>query len=371
METDLMQTRRALLTGLLAATCVRTATAELRRPLYLSARGEAGGAHFATGFDAAGRLAFDLPLPARGHAFAVHPAGLEAVVFARRPGDYALVIDPERGRAVRRIPAAPGHWFNGHGAYAADGNLLYATETRAADGQGVIGVYDSTREHRRLGEVETGGLDPHEIRLLADGRTLVVANGGLLTHPDAPRLKFNIDGMRPSLVWMDAASGRRLRQVAPVPELHQLGTRHLALAGDGSVLVAMQWEGPRDDLVPLVARHRPDAPGLEMLDLPEEVLAGLDGYCGSAAVAADGTTLAVSSPRGGRVVFWDLAADRLLGVLGLDDGCGIAPAGGGAFLLSNGFGRLVRFDPMTGRRDRLAVDGLPGARWDNHIAVLA
>ncbi len=366
-----MQTRRAFLAGLLATACIQPAAAEPRRPLYLSGRGEASGANFATGFDAAGRLAFDLPLPTRGHAFAVHPAGAEVVIFARRPGDYALVIDPERGRAVRSVPAATGRWFNGHGAYAADGSLLYATETRAVDGQGVIGIYDATRGHRRIGEAETGGLDPHEVRLLADGRTLVVANGGLLTHADAPRLKFNIDSMRPSLVWMEAATGRRVRQLQPPPALHQLSIRHLALAGDGSVLVAMQYEGPRDDLVPLVARHRPDSPGIEMLDLPEEVLAGLDGYCGSVAVAADGTTLAVSSPRGGRVVFWELAEDRLLGVLKLDDGCGIAPAGDGAFLLSNGFGRILRSDPVTGRGARLAVDSLPGARWDNHIAVLA
>ena len=45
----------------------------------------------------------DLPLPGRGHSFAVRPGGREAVHFSRRPGRFALVLDLAQGaRSARR-----------------------------------------------------------------------------------------------------------------------------------------------------------------------------------------------------------------------------------------------------------------------------
>ena len=54
-------------------------------PLYLGARNDAAGRHYASGFDAAGAPRFDLTLPGRGHAFAVRSSRPEAVLFSRRP----------------------------------------------------------------------------------------------------------------------------------------------------------------------------------------------------------------------------------------------------------------------------------------------
>jgi len=71
-------------------------------------------------------------------------------------------------------------------AFARDGRTLFATETAIETGDGVLGIYDAAADYRRRGEVPTHGLDPHEVRLMPDGRTLVIANGGILTHPDAP-----------------------------------------------------------------------------------------------------------------------------------------------------------------------------------------
>ena len=73
--------------------------------LYLSARATAAGGHWLTGLTASGRCAFDLPLPGRGHSFAVQPGGHTAVHFARRPGRFALVIDLVEGTVSRRIEA--------------------------------------------------------------------------------------------------------------------------------------------------------------------------------------------------------------------------------------------------------------------------
>jgi len=65
--------------------------------LWLSARGDGAGRYFETGFGTDGSFAFDLPLPTRGHSFAVHSRRMEAVAFGRRPGEYALTIDLAEG----------------------------------------------------------------------------------------------------------------------------------------------------------------------------------------------------------------------------------------------------------------------------------
>lgn len=341
------------------------------RGLWLSARGDGAGRYFATGFGADGSFAFDLPLPTRGHSFAVHPRRTEAVAFGRRPGEYALTIDLAEGRALRTVPAAAGRHFNGHGIFAADGSRLFATETAIETGNGIVGIYDPQDGYRRVGEFASRGLDPHDVRLLPDGRTLVVANGGLMTHPDAPGMKLNIATMQPSLDYFDARDGSPLTSARLPETLHQLSIRHLAVGHDGTVAVALQYEGPSADLVPLVCLHRPGAAALEPIGLPDTVLRDLRNYCGSAAVDAEGKVLAVSSPRGGISVFWDLDTGRPAGTVKVADGCGLAPTGTpGMFLLSSGMGGIGRYAPAVGTLNRLENAAADDARWDNHIVAV-
>ncbi|MEM1345724.1 MAG: DUF1513 domain-containing protein, partial [Pseudomonadota bacterium] len=153
--------------ALVAAARARTATTEHYRLLALDAEGQA---------------TVDLALPARGHAAAVHPHRARVVAFARRPGTFALVLDCATGRVEAELSAPEGRHFYGHGCYTADAGVLFTTENAYASGEGRIGLWDATT-HTRLGEVPSGGLGPHDMALLPDGRTLVVANGGIRTHP--------------------------------------------------------------------------------------------------------------------------------------------------------------------------------------------
>ena len=77
-------------------------------PLYVGCRADEAERHFTTGFRADGRVVFDIALPGRGHGAAFRPAAAHCVVFARRPGAFAVVIDIDRGEALYRIDAAPG-----------------------------------------------------------------------------------------------------------------------------------------------------------------------------------------------------------------------------------------------------------------------
>ena len=104
--------------------------AEVADQVYLSARADAAGGYRVTGFSADGARFLDLPLPGRGHSFAVRPGRRAAVHFARRPGRFALVLDLARGAIDRRLNAPADRHFYGHGVFSHNARLLYATRHR-------------------------------------------------------------------------------------------------------------------------------------------------------------------------------------------------------------------------------------------------
>lgn len=333
-------------------------------PSYLAARKTAGGFEVAV-VDGRGRKVLAVPLDDRGHSFAVQPDGSGAVAFARQPGRFAVAFDLTGRTPPRAVAAAQDRHFFGHGTFAAGGRLLLATENDYAAGRGVLGVYDPADSLRRIGEFDSGGLDPHEVVLLPDGRTLCVANGGLLLHPDYGKLPLNLDEMAPALAYVDAATGDLLEVARLDASLHQLAFHHLAVDAAGHVWVGGQYHGPDTDRPPLVGRHR-RGHAIEMFAGPPDVLRRLRNYIGSVAVDPSGTIVATSSPRGGIVAYWDAATGDCLGTTEINDGCGVAPAlRPGCFLVSSGDGRLIEAG-AAGVADSL----LPPSQtlsWDNHL----
>ena len=372
MAIDRRTTLRLLaggIAGSLLPASLRAEAGAPSAPLYLSARADASGGYRVSGFSTDGARVFDLPLPGRGHSFAVRPDGSTAVHFARRPGRFALVLDLLRSTIARRVETPAGRHFYGHGVFSPDGRLLYATENDFDGERGVIGVYDATRGYRRVGELPSHGIGPHEIALLSDGETLVVANGGIATHPDLPRVKLNLPTMAPSLCFVDRRSGALRRELTLDTALHRLSIRHLAVGPDDTVAVAMQYEGPAQDRVPLVALRRGGGP-LHLLHGPPYVIRAMKNYCGSICFDPSGRTIAVSSPRGNLMTFWDVGTGRYLSSAGVADGCGVAPGPRpGVFLASSGRGGVVVIDARSGTTRPLAVGGLEAARWDNHLVA--
>ena len=355
--------------GLAAPLLVPRGAQAAPRPLFLSARGDKEGRYFVSGFARDGRPAFDLALPGRGHAVVPRPGRREAVVFARRPGGFALVLDLEAGRVLRRLESAEGRHFYGHGVFSRDGRTLFSSENAFESGRGVIGIRDATDGYRRLGEYPSYETGPHDLRLLADGRTLVVANGGVLTHPDSGRAKLNLPEMSPSLAYLDLADGALRGDYRLPARHHRLSIRHLAVGRNDEVAIALQYEGPRADLPPLVALHGGED-AIALLAAPEAVQRRMRNYCGSLALDSAGEILAVSCPRGDVITFWRVRERRFLGAMELADGCGVAPAAApGCFLLSSGRGALVHHDPTRDETIPIATGFGPGAQWDNHLTA--
>lgn len=367
--------RRSLLAAAAAAGILpawRARASAPGAPRYLSSVDSADGSHAFAGLDAAGRLVFRHPLPDRGHGVTLHPTRREALIVARRPGTFLHVVDLADGSAVARIDSAPGRHFYGHAVYSADANLLYATENAYAGGDGVIGVYDADAGYARLGELPCHGIGPHELRLMPDGRTLAVAVGGIRTHPDHDREPLNLATMQPALTYLDAADGRLLHRARLDPGLFQLSIRHMDVAADGRIALALQYEGPEDDVVPVAAVQRADGP-IRLLYAPAQVARRTQNYGGSTRFDAGRRVLAVTCPRGNMALFWDLAEERFLGRVASHDGCGIAALPeAGSFVLASGAGGLARIDALApGGPAASATAGGDADRlfWDNHLTL--
>ena len=284
---------------------------------------------------------FSTPLPARAHGVSVRNTHKEIVVFARRPNDFMLVLDAHTG-AIKQTIKNDKPLF-GHGVFSPDGKTLYTTENDFENKQGVIGVRDASSQYKKIAEFPSGGIGPHELHLLADGKTLVVANGGILTHPDTGRAKLNLDTMRPALTYIDTQTHQVMGDYRLDKKHHQLSIRHLDVSQDDQVCFVMQYQGSRRHQVPLVGFHQGEST-LQLAKPPPAILPKMKHYCGSVSADASGQTFAVSSPRGNLMTLWNRNGEYIESYH-LLDGCGVAKGDKNGFFFSNGAGELHQYKP--------------------------
>jgi hypothetical protein len=339
----------------------------------LGCRSNNRGQHFLSAVSADGKPLFDVLLPGRGHGICVQPGKKHLAVLARRPQDFMWVIDVESAAVTHKISSPDNRHFYGHGIFEPSGRFLFTTENAFSypyqHSYGVIGVYDSRDNFRRVDELPSHGIGPHELKLLNDGKTLVVANGGILTHPDTGRNKLNLDTMDPNLAYIDTANGALLGQYRPEKKWHQLSMRHLDVSKDDTVCVVSQYQGPGDQQPPLVAIHKGEDQA-RWLNAPGPIQQGMQNYCGSVSCDSSGTLAAVTSPRGNLVTLWSLADGSLHDSFRSSDTCGVASAAiPGGFYLSNGEGTVMRMQyPDIAATQPLLH--LADAHWDNHLTLL-
>ena len=356
-----MTTRRAVLAGMAATLLPVPTWADAGSPSCLAAAKVADGSYALFGLTAEGGEVFRLPLPDRGHAAAAHPSRPEAVAFARRPGTFALVIDCRDGRQIARLTAAEGRHFYGHGAYSADGTLLFTPENDYAGNRGMVGVRDATAGYVQIAEFPSGGVGPHDFLRLPDGG-FAVANGGLSSHPDAGDDDFGIAEMRPNLAYL-TPEGLIDESIELPPAMRRNSIRHLAVREDGLVAFALQWQGNKSDPVPLVGLHRRgEAPRLLAAD--DATQADMKGYGASIAFSGDGTRVAVTSSKGGLALVFAVETGAFTGALRAPDICGLA-RGVADFIATTGTGRILGF-----ARDAVLWEAAGAAAWDNHLVRL-
>lgn len=325
--------------------------------LYASAYRDRAGRYGIATLSERGDIIDQALLPDRAHGLAYSAATGRIAAFARRPGTYMLVLD-RRGLAEPvLIHALEGRHFYGHGCFSPDGRMLYACENNFDAGQGVIGIYDARDHFRRLGEFSSHGIGPHDLTISDDGTMLIVANGGIETHPDFGRTKLNLDQMQPSLALVSAKDGSLIERHDLPAALSKLSTRHVDTDGEGRIWFAGQYEGARNDLPPLAGSFRPGEE-IRYLHLPDEITQALSLYVGAIAVNRSEGLIGLVSPKGGTAVTVDAKEGRVRAVTPLADAAGIAPSpGASGFALSS----------YEGRFNQKNAD----LSWDQHIAALS
>ncbi|MGJ3263360.1 MAG: DUF1513 domain-containing protein [Salinarimonas sp.] len=370
MATDRAIDRRSFLAGLGAAlgSALAGGPASAAAPVYVACAQGRDGTQLVCAFTGEGRLLFETALPERGHDVAARPGGRDLVVFARRPGGWMAIVDRDGGAVTRVVLAADGRHFYGHGAFSADGRLLWATENHVETGAGVLGVYDCAAGYARIGEIPTGGIGPHDLALMPDGGgapRLVVANGGIRTHPRTGREILNTGALEPSLAVLRPEDGT-LEEVRDLGrELADLSIRHLATADDGGSVFGCQFAGNPLAVVPLVGAR--DASGrVRLFEMPDDDLISMDNYVGSVALDPSGAIVCATSPRGSVAAFFERASGRYLGRRRMSDVCGAAPgAVAGTFLVTSGNDGVAIARVPDGDLADLGA-ALAGAVWDNH-----
>ena len=346
--------------SLLPQRAAALADAEL---VFASSTMSKAGSYGAALITETGRLIASIDLPDRGHDVTYSPVLGRAVVFARQPGTFALVFDPEGRAAPLTIPSIEGRHFFGHGVFSPDGALLYATENDFDAARGVIGIYDVGAGYARLGEFDTHGVGPHEILLMPDGVTFAVANGGIETHPDYGRTELNLNTMQPSVVFLDRRDGSLLGQLSLDATLHQLSIRHMAVDARNRVWFGCQFRGAAAVTPQLVGYATMDG-DIRLIELPPDTLRDLRNYVGSVARSADGSLIAVSSPEGDTVLAIDADTATPKLTAALRSGCGIAPSGSG-FIASSGLGETVGIAGSSASVQHFELG------FDNHLRLLS
>lgn len=297
-----------------------------------------------------------IALPARAHAVVRDPAHRNACfIVARRPGGYLLRVDLTRGAGLARYDADDSCCFAGHAIVDQVRGRVLATEIDTLTGAGHIGVYDATTL-RLLALWPSHGIGPHEL-LTFDRGTIAVANGGIITLPETGRIKRNLDTMAPSLALLDARDGQ-LQTLFTLPE-SRASIRHLALASDGTLGVALQIESERE--MPLLATVRNGT--LRFAEWPARPLVRY-----GAGVAACGDWFAVPCTRADGVAVW--ASDgAFIGFVPMRRPSGIVhDARGTGWLVSNEFGEIVRIDARSLQSSLVARSS---RLWDNHLSRTA
>lgn len=368
---NLALSRRQLLSLLLAsgmAPLLKTSSLK-QSEFFVSAQGNNDTTLAINGFLGTSNTTQHVLTNFRGHGVAQNPVKPESVVmFARRPGKYGIDVDLHKVVVRQQFNATENHSMMGHGCFSADGKYLFTAEADNVSGQGKIVVRDVQQYYQPIAAFDSYGIGPHEIKLMPDAKTLVVANGGILTRPETGRNKLNLSSMRSSLTYIDVQTGNKLDDFS-LNEA-KASIRHVDVTEDGAVVFATQVQREamhHNAVLPLAGVHKPGE-AVYLFERPSAIIAKMNDYMGSVAVNTRTRIAGFTSPRGGLAAFWHIDSREFVGYHRFHDVCGMAVSNDMRyFAMSNSTGEIRQLTASTLEEDKAKRIRVPDVRWDNHM----
>jgi uncharacterized protein len=229
------------------------------------------------------------------HGFAVDPTNKSRLIAFEKIGFGACEVNLKVLSVERKLAPRNDRLFYGHGVFSKDGALLFSTETVLSSDQGVISVRDG-KTLAYLGDFPSFGSHPHDCSLSADGKVLMVTNGG----------DERGGSRKPNLSYIDIASKRLLEQFPIVDDAFNAG--HVEADGAGAVVVI---SAPRRGLGP----EQPGAIHLKTKDgvlkragVKTELAERITGEALSCVIIPERDLFVVTHPTPGLLTFWRLSS---------------------------------------------------------------
>lgn len=300
-----------------------------------------------------------IKLPFLAHGVVIDPNDPARAAVFEKKGPGACLVELRERAVLQPIETPPSRRFYGHGAFSADGSLLYSTESLIEeDFAGVLVVRDA-RTLKELGAVPTYGAAPHDCQLIDGGRTMVVANGGgAITGGAAPCVSF-----------IDVASERLLHRV--VLDSPRFNAGHVALTPSGDLALV---SAPRDGL-PTPNQQlgavtlRPFGQPARTMTEPAAVVGRMLGETLSVVVNAADRVVLATHPLGNCVSVWGLDDGSCLGTIELGGPRGITlTLDQKWYVVSHVAGRSVRLTALSAAtREPVGVHVDPSFTSGSHI----
>ena len=349
----------------------------IQKSILLSARNDVNGKHWCVGYALDGTEIFRTAVPQRCHDVLQHPSLPLTLFVARRPGTHCYLIDTSTGVLLQTLEARPDRHFYGHGLFDHDGTLYLTENDTSEPGRGVLGVYQWHKSRLRFSsEISTHGIEPHQFVWLPDNAGFAIANGGIRTEADS-RIALN-ETIESSLVLMNKNGTLISKETLSSGN----SIRHIAMATDGTIVTAQQFTEQKftekafsvsenkstNNTATLLAIKKPGKP-LEAFSVGAETEKQLQAYSASVAIHSDNRWLAVTAPRGNRLLLWHLDTGEQLLDVAVQDCAGITSTADG-FIVSSGEGGCRSVQQQVGLI-RVQPLPLPAGGWDNHLILAA
>ena len=304
----------------------------------------------------------------RGHQVVGFPGDANKVLMVgRRPERRVLLFNLATGHTSLAFETENDEHLFGHACFDLAGEHIYTTEASSDSEQGHIVVRDAVN-FEVVDRFSSYGVGPHQFCMSADGKKLIVANGGILTRPNSGRKALNLNSMQPSLVFIDLDT-YDLVERHTLPARHA-SIRHIDVNSDDIVSVAIQFQREavsHNRISELCALYKPDT-GLQVLKAPDGIYSAMNDYVGSTVINAKARVAGFTSPRGNLAVFWKIDTEELLGYHRFHDVCGITvDETQEYFVLSNSAGEIRHIHASNMHEEKSMRRRFDDIAWDNHM----